>query len=102
MDCIGLNGSFVGAKSLPLDSSIQTLEKNVSHYVTLIAFLSQQYQKDLSKNKFFLITDEPQQNTHEHRFWEEMKDVPSFEMIPSDEAEKVAEVVENTGATVFL
>ena len=68
----------------------------------LIAFLSQEYDRDLNKNKFFLITDEPQQNTQEHRFWQEMKDVPSFEMIPSDETEKVAEVVENTGATRFL
>jgi len=33
---------------------------------------------------------------------EEIKDVPSFEMLPSDEAEKVAEVVENTGASKFL
>lgn len=68
----------------------------------LIAFLSQEYDRDLNKNKFFLITDEPQQNTQEHRFWQEMKDVPSFEMIPSDETEKVAAVVENTGATRFL
>lgn len=60
------------------------------------------FTKYLYKNKFFLITDEPQQNTQEHRFWEEMKDVPSFEMIPSDEAEKVAEIVENTGASRFL
>lgn len=102
MDCIGLNGSFVGAKSFPLENSLQTLEKNISHYVTLIAFLSQQYQKDLNKNKFFLITDEPEKNTQEHKFWEEMKDVPSFEMIASDEVEKVAEVVENTGAKTFL
>lgn len=102
MDCIGLNGSFVGAKSFPLENSIQTLEKNISHYVTLIAFLSQQYQKDLNNNKFFLITDEPEKNTQEHKFWKEMKDVPSFEMIPSNEAEKVAEIVEKTGASTFL
>jgi len=30
-----------------------------------------------------------------------MKDVPSFDMIPSDEAEKVAEIVKNTGASKF-
>jgi len=27
---------------------------------------------------------------------------PSFEMIPSDEAEKVSEVIENTGDSKFL
>ncbi|MDR6489944.1 hypothetical protein J2799_004494 [Chryseobacterium vietnamense] len=102
VDCIGLNGSFVGAKTLSLENTVQTLEKNVSHYITLIAFLSQQYKKDLDKNNFFLITDEPERKTPEHKFWEEMKNVPSFEMIPSDEAEKVAEVVEETGATKFL
>lgn len=102
VDCIGLNGSFVGAKTLSLENTVQTLEKNVSHYITLIAFLSQQYKKDLDKNNFFLITDEPERKTPEHKFWKEMKNVPSFEMIPSDEAEKVAEVVEETGATRFL
>lgn len=102
VDCIGLNGSFVGAKTLLLENTVQTLEKYVSHYVTLIAFLSQQYKKDLDKNNFFLITDEPERKTPEHKFWQEMRNVPSFEMIPSDEAEKVAEVVEKTGATRFL
>lgn len=102
VDCIGLNGSFVGAKTLSLENKVQTLEKNVSYYITLIAFLSQQYKKDLDKNNFFLITDEPERKTLEHKFWEEMKNVPSFKMIPSDEAEKVAEVVEETGATKFL
>lgn len=102
LDCIGLNGSFVGSKTLSLENTVQTLEKNVSHYITLIAFLSQEYKKDLNTNNFFLIADEPERKTHEHKFWKEMKDVPSFEMISSDEVEKVAEVVERTGATKFL
>lgn len=102
LDCIGLNGSFVGSKTLSLENTVQTLEKNVSHYITLIAFLSQQYKKDLDTNNFFLIADEPERKTPGHKFWEEMKDVPSFEMISSDEVEKIAEVVESTGATKFL
>lgn len=102
IDCIGLNGSFVGAKSMSLDYSVPTLEKNVSHYVTLIALLSQQYNKDLNKNKFFLIADEPSKHTTEHKFWQEMKEVTAFSMIPSDEVHLVAETVESTGASKFL
>ncbi|MGV8914663.1 MAG: hypothetical protein ACOH1X_04345 [Kaistella sp.] len=102
IDCIGLNGSFVGAKSLPLDHTVPTLEKNVSHYVTLIALLSQKYDKNLNNNKFFLIADEPSYKTPAHKFWEEMKDVSTFKLISSDEVEQVTETVEQTGATKFL
>jgi len=102
VDCIGMNGAFVGAKTLLLENTVPTLEKYVSHYITLIAFLSQKYKKDLNKNNFFLIADEPREGTAEHRFWEEMREVPSFEMISSDETEKVAELVEETGASKFL
>ena len=102
MDCIGLNGSFVGAKSMSLDLTVPTLEKNVSHYVTLIALLSQKYDKNLNYNKFFLIADEPSFETPAHKFWEEMKEVSTFKLIPSDEVEQVTETVEQTGATKFL
>lgn len=73
MDCIESNGSFVGAKSLTMDLSVQSLKRNVSEYVTLIALLSQQYEKALHKNNFFLIADEPDWKTPEHKFWEEMR-----------------------------
>lgn len=102
MDCIGLNGSFVGAKSMSLDLTVPTLEKNVSHYVTLIALLTQKYDKNLNNNKFFLIADEPSYKTPSHKFWEEMKDVSTFKLISSDEVEQVTETVEQTGATKFL
>lgn len=102
IDCIGLNGSFVGAKSMSLDHTVPTLEKNVSHYVTLIALLSQKYNKNLNHNKFFLIANEPLYKTPAHKFWEEMKDVSTFKLISSDELEQVTETVEQTGATKFL
>ncbi len=102
IDCIGLNGSFVGAKSMSLDHTVSTLEKNVSHYVTLIALLTQKYDKNLNNNKFFLIADEPLQQTPAHKFWDEMKEVSTFKLISSDEVEQVTETVEKTGATKFL
>lgn len=102
MDCIGKNGSFVGAKSLTMDHTVPTLKRNVSEYVTLIALLSQQYQKNLDSNRFYLIADEPPFKSEEHKFWQEMREVPAFTMIPSDEVEQVTEVVEKSGATRFL
>lgn len=102
MDCIGLNGSLVGAKSISLDHTVPTLEKNVSHYVTLIALLSQKYDKNLNNNKFFLIADEPSFKTPAHKFWEEMKEVSTFKLISSDEVEIVTETVESSGAAKFL
>lgn len=102
MDCIGLNGSFVGAKSLSSNLTVQTLEKSVSHYLALIALLSQEYNKNLNRNHFFLIADEPSQKTPEHKFWEEMKEVSTFKMISSDDVEQITETVEKTGAGKFL
>lgn len=102
MDCIGMNGSFVGAKSLPMDLSVQSLKRNVSDYLALIVLLSQQYNKPLIDNNFFLIADEPNIKTPEHKFWEEMREVPSFKMIPSDEVEQVSDIVVKTGASKFL
>ena len=87
---------------MSLDHTVSTLEKNVSHYVTLIALLTQKYDKNLNNNKFFLIADEPLQQTPAHKFWDEMKEVSTFKLISSDEVEQVTETVEKTGATKFL
>ena len=38
----------------------------------------------------------------EHKFWEEMRDIPSFKIIPSDEVEQVYDIVVETGASKFL
>lgn len=103
MDCIGLNGSFVGAKSLPFNKSLPTLDKDISHYIALISLLSNKYNKDIKKNNFFLIADEPDSiNTPEHKTWENIIDNPLFKVINSEEVSKITEKVEQSNAKTFL
>ena len=59
IDCIGLNGAFVGAKSLPFTQSKDVLQKSIQTYISVIAHLSKEKAKSLADNNFFLIADSP-------------------------------------------
>jgi hypothetical protein len=103
MDCIGLNGAFVGAKSIPFNKSVPTLDKEISHYIALISLLSTKYNKDVKKNNFFLIADEPTViNSPEHNTWENILNNPLFKVVNSEEVSIIAEKVEHTKAKTFL
>lgn len=103
MDCIGLNGAFVGAKSISFSQSSQTIDKNIAHYSYLISVLSTTYQKEIRDNNFYLIADEPEKKTsEEHKIWRDIKESPLFKVIPVEAAETVAEMVEKKEARKFL
>jgi hypothetical protein len=103
LDCIGLNGALVGAKSIHFNKSFETIDKNISHYSYLISLLSNKYSTELKKNNFFLIADEPVEiNTPEHKTWESIKENPLFKLINTEELFKVTSVVETTNANKFL
>jgi hypothetical protein len=101
MDCIGLNGVFTGAKSIYFNKSIPTIDTQISHYFTLIAELEKNYNKE-ANNKFFLIADEPHQNTKEHLLWEKVKSLKKIKLITSDDTDEVAENIEDSNAKTFL
>lgn len=103
MDCIGLNGAFVGAKSIPFNKSAPTLDKDISHYIALISLLSTKYNKDVKNNNFFLIADEPTViNSPEHNTWENIINNPLFKVVNSEQVNTIAEKVEQTKAKTFL
>lgn len=103
LDCIGLNGAFVGAKSLSFDKSHSLLDKDISHYIALISLLTSKYNKDIKKNNFFLITREPDMiNSPEHKLWEETLNNPLYKVINPEESYLVADKVIETNATKFL
>ena len=105
IDCIGLNGAFVGAKSLPFTQSKDVLQKSIQTYISVIAHLSKQNDKNLADNNFFLIADSPvsTKNTTELKFWNQLYHNESlFKLIPSDESELVAEIIEKRDAHKFL
>jgi hypothetical protein len=105
MDCIGLNGVLVGAKSLPFTQSKDALQKSIQTYISVIAHLSKEKNKNLADNQFFLIADSPTstKNTTELKFWNQLFQNESlFKLIPSDESEMVAEIIEKRQAHKFL
>ena len=103
MDCIGLNGAFVGAKSILFNKSALTLDKDISHYIALISLFSTNYNKDIKKNNFFLIADEPTViDSPEHNTWENIIKNPLFKVVNSEQVNIIAEKVEQTNAKTFL
>lgn len=103
MDCIGLNGSLIGAKSLSFDKSLQVIDKNISHYFTLISSLSSKYNKSLKDNNFYLISEEPSEiSSKEHKLWESVRYNELISVINPEESNKVADLIIEKNASKFL
>ena len=103
MDCIGLNGVFVGAKSLPFTQSKETLHKSINTYISVIAHLSSKYGKSLDENNFFLIADQPDKNTEGYKLWNQINHTENLlKIVSSNESGKIAELIEKKNATTFL
>lgn len=106
LDCVGMNGSLIGAHSLPLDQlSIDTLQQHFSECRFAIKSLNEHYkpQKPQS-NVLYLLADEPDERVDpdKHKFWRAIQGEPMLRVLPTDEAEIVAEQIERTGARTFL
>lgn len=103
MDCIGLNGTLIGAKSLSFDKSLQVIDKDISHYFTLISSLTSQYNKSLKDNNFYLISEEPEiVGSKEHKLWEAVRFNELISVIHPEESNKVADLIIEKNAAKFL
>ncbi|RSK37314.1 DUF3037 domain-containing protein [Hymenobacter metallilatus] len=106
LDCIGMNGSLIGAHSLHLEQlSMDTLQQHFSECRFAIKSLSKHYkpQKPQS-NILYLLADEPDERADpdKHKFWRAIQEEPMLKVIPTDEAELIADQIERTGARTFL
>lgn len=103
MDCIGLNGSLIGAKSLSFDKSLSVIDKDISHYFTLISSLTSKYNKSLKENSFYLISEEPTKtDSKEHKLWESVHYNELISVINPEESKKVADLILDKKASKFL
>lgn len=103
MDCIGLNGSLIGAKSLPFNKSAQSLDKDISHYFALISSLSSKFNKSLKDNNFYLISEEPEKiGSKEHKLWESVRYNELIDVIHPEESNKIADQILEKKAAKFL
>jgi len=101
MDCLGKNGLYIGAKSIPFTQTKQTIDKNVSYYMSLITLLKHDVHK--IEDNFYLIADEPEKTeSSKHRIWRDVRENPLFKTIPAEESGLIAEKIRETGATTFL
>jgi len=103
MDCIGLNGVFTAAKSINFNQSELTIQKEVSNYYAISSMLENLKGKYGKENNFYLISDEPDNiGSKEHMLWEKLRKGIKFKLIYSEEADIVAEKIEETNAGMFL
>lgn len=103
MDCIGKNGVLVGAKTIDFTNKRQAIDYTISHYNSLIAFLSVEHKKEITKNSFYLIAEEPStQNTAEYEIWDSIQQNPLFKIINPEQSDVVAKRIEDSKATKFF
>ncbi len=103
IDCIGKNGVLVGAKTLNFEASHATLDKQISHYNNLIAILSVIHQKDIKKNSFYLIAEEPKDlKSESHEMWDDIQNNDFYKIINPEQSDVVAVKIEDSKASKFI
>lgn len=104
LDCIGKNGSLIGAKSFDFNRSYQTVDTDISHYFALIASLSNKFGSASEKNYFYLLAEEPNSTLPKtiEAVYRAVKTNPLIEIISPEKSEIIADKVKKSGATVFL
>lgn len=103
LDCIGKNGSLIGAKTFEFDQSEQTLDLKMSHYYSLILMLSSQHQQPIENNHFYLLGKEPSSNSSsEHKLWESAVSNQLITVLDPEESNQVADLIEQKQARMFL
>jgi hypothetical protein len=101
IDCIGKNGSLIGAKSISFLHKKQTISAHVNSYMNVIFHMSDKFSSD--NNSFYLISDEPSKiDSDEHRIWEKLLKEEKFSLINSEECYKIADKIEEKNAGKFL
>ena len=103
IDCIGLNGAFIGAKSIPFFKKNETIVKELSHYFSLISTLNLLYTRKSANDKFYIIGDEPSDiESKEHRTWENIMKNNAVSLIYAEEADIIADEIEEKNAIRFI
>lgn len=103
IDCLGLNGAFVAAKSIPFHKKYESIDRELGHYFALMSILKLTYERKSEEDNFYIIADEPSEiDSKEHRTWENIKQNPAVKLIFTEQSEIVAEKIEDKKAHKFL
>lgn len=103
IDCIGLNGSFIAAKSVPFHKKHETIDKELGHYFALMSVLKLTYKRKSDDDHFYIIADEPSDNSSkEHKIWESLKQNPAVKLMYTEQSGLIAQEIEDKQAGKFL
>jgi hypothetical protein len=91
VDFIGKNQVPVAGVSVDFTKSENTLVNSLSKFVSLIHALDKD---NLQGGKYFVLGKEPNQNSIQHKRWEDMRDTGFVEFIDIDEIETVASYID--------
>jgi len=101
IDCIGRNGAIISAKAIDFNFTPTTIERNLFRHDIILSKLFDFYGN--GGNKAFIIADEPSiKNSENFNIWEAIQKNKSFEIISSENANEVADYIEQKNAGLFL
>ena len=96
VDMIGKNGSFNLAHSVDFSTSFQTLNHHLDSYMYLA--LSSELAED-EKATCFLIGEEPEKSSKNHKIWQSARELQEVEYVPFDERERIIEHFRKEGVS---
>ncbi|MCF8232025.1 MAG: hypothetical protein K9J27_07545 [Bacteroidales bacterium] len=87
---IGQNGFPVAGKVLDLNQRFETSKTHFWEFTSLMKALDQEHEQ----GKYFLISEEPQQNSKNFELWEHIRKIDFCEYVDTSETGKVEEYLE--------
>lgn len=99
VDMFGKNGSFNIAHSINFNTSFQTLNHHLDSYMYLA--LSAEMTED-KKATSFLIGEEPEKNSKNHKVWQNVRELKEIEYVPFNERDRVLEHFKKEGVSPIV
>ena len=102
LDVIGKNGSLFVVKSMDFSASYSTIDAALGHFSYTINLLDNSYSSG-TDNRYFLIADEPEDpKSKVAKAWEAVNLNRLIEVVSSQKAGSVADLIISAGAEKFL
>lgn len=103
VDCIGKNGSILGAKFQDFELGKQALDQNITKYLAFIPSILATYgDRGNKENQFYLLAEEPSLSSQQHKTWDALHKNELVQLLHPSESDKVVLQIKERKATTFL